>query len=209
MKGKQKSRLDELSNEFFIHLQNTANKKINYTKQTLEVIRALVSYFANEEPTLNTNKGIFLFGPVGSGKTTIMQAFSTWKNTKQRFTITNTRDLQWAFVKEGYDTIVRYTVKSYEYKQNGHSRDNRPLIYCFDDFGAEGKSKHFGNDCLVVEEILQDRYREMQITGMKTHITSNFGKDWNLLEEIYGTRIRSRCREMFNMIELSMEDNRK
>lgn len=207
--NKQKLRLNELANDFFLHLQNTAKKKINYTAKSKRIILELSSYFSEVEPLLDLKKGIFLYGPVGSGKTTMMQAFSTWKHTKKKFTITSTRDIQWKFTKEGYDVLVMHSTHSYEYKQNGYSRDNRPLIYCYDDFGAEGKSKHFGNDCLVIEEILQDRYREMQLTGMLTHVTSNLGKDWSLIEEIYGTRIRSRCREMFNIIELNMEDNRK
>jgi hypothetical protein len=60
-----------------------------------------------------------------------------------------------------------------------------------------------------MEEILEGRYREMISHGMKTHITSNLGEDWSLIEQEYGTRIRSRCREMFNFVELNMPDNRK
>ncbi len=199
----------DLCNDFFNHLQLTARKKINYTQSTLSVIKKLAAYFAEQDSELSLNKGIYIYGPVGTGKTTMMRAFSTWRHTKKRFQIVNTKDLQWDFAKEGFDLIRKYSSRSYEYKRGFYDRSGKALTYCFDDFGSEGKSKHYGNDCLVMEEVIEYRYREHQETGMLTHITSNLGRDWDLIENEYGTRIRSRCRELFHKIELDMEDNRK
>lgn len=198
----------ELCNDFFMHLQQVAKKPINFTDKTKEVIKNLALYFAKADGPLNLKKGVFLYGPVGTGKTTMMTAFSTWKHTVDKFTLCNTKDIQWGFAEQGFGIVQKYSAKSYRWN-NGIFKDSQPLIYCFDDFGNEGKTKHFGNECLVMEEILEYRYREFQINGMKTHVTSNFGKDWDFLEKEYGTRIRSRSREMFNFVELNMEDNRK
>ena len=58
-------------------------------------------------------------------------------------------------------------------------------------------------------EILLSRYDLMKYEGVITHATTNLNADE--LEKIYGNRVRSRLREMFNLIsfpELSI-DKRK
>lgn len=64
--------------------------------------------------------------------------------------------------------------------------------------GSEQDGKHYGNQCNVIAEVLLSRYDLFISDRLITHITTNL--DANQIEEMYGTRVRSRLREMLNMI---------
>lgn len=69
----------------------------------------------------------------------------------------------------------------------------------FDDFGAEQQIKHFGNDCNVMAEIIISRYEQFIENKTVTHLTTNLSA--NEIEKLYGNRVRSRMRQMFNVID--------
>lgn len=182
--------------------------KFTLTKHNKEVIKILVYYFCNvEHPSINLRKGIYFRGPVGTGKTTLMRAFSTWC-PYSIFRMANCRYIQKQAVKNGFDALNKYSEQSYFFKHGNYHHSNGYIIYCFDDFGAENISKFYGNEINVMEELMQDRYDQFKLSGMKTHVTSNL-KDGNLMEELYGPRVRDRIREMFNFIDIDEPTHRK
>ena len=71
-------------------------------------------------------------------------------------------------------------------------------FYCFDDLGVEPTGRHFGKDCNVMGEILLSRYDLFLSHKTKTHATTNLNA--KELEERYGNRVRSRMRQLFNLI---------
>jgi DNA replication protein DnaC len=71
-------------------------------------------------------------------------------------------------------------------------------MHCFDDLGAEQSLKYYGNECNVMGEILLSRYEYFVSHDMLTHITTNLSA--TEMEDLYGNRVRSRLREMFNLI---------
>ena len=73
-----------------------------------------------------------------------------------------------------------------------------PKTFCFDDLGLENVMNYYGNHCSVMAEILLSRYDLFHSFGMITHLTTNLTS--NEIETMYGTRVRSRCREMFNLV---------
>lgn len=100
------------------------------------------------------------------------------------------RDVSFEFIQEGYEVIWRYSRMSFN---NGH-----PKIYCFDDLGTEQNLKYFGNECNVMSEILLSRYDLFISQKMITHVTTNLSA--TEIEDYYGNRVRSRMREMFNLL---------
>jgi len=56
----------------------------------------------------------------------------------------------------------------------------------------------FGNECNVMGEILLSRYDLFVAKKIPTHLTTNLSA--SEIERIYGNRVRSRLREMVNLI---------
>ena len=187
------------------------------------IIAALLAYFGCDSVQcqmlgIKPQKGLFLMGPIGCGKTTLMQllayldldSFSLDEqhpNSKQkgsiasRFRVVAARDVVRQFLQEGYSVIDRYGAKSYRSKHLGYGpvlQYDQPVTYCFDDLGTESDAKRYGNDCNVMAEVLLDRYDQFIRRGMITHLTTNLNAE--TLEDIYGSRVRSRLREMCNLI---------
>ena len=165
------------------------------------VLEAVLAYFVRDKVLcqtigLNPQKGLLLLGPVGCGKTTTMQLFAD-----DRFRLIATRDVARSFLKEGYPVLEKYGAGSFVKKATGYGAQlqyHQPVTYCFDDLGVEQNAKLYGNDCNVMAEILLDRYDQFVRHGMMTHMTTNLNAEE--LERLYGDRVRSRLREMFNLI---------
>ena len=165
------------------------------------ILEAVGAYFLGNEAEcrkrgIKRQKGLFLVGPVGCGKTTIMQRLAS-----QPVRLVATRDIARKFVKEGNNVLEHYGTKSYRIKHLGYGpvvQYDQPITYCFDDLGVEQNAKLYGNGCNVMAEILLDRYEQFIRHGMITHLTTNLNADE--LERLYGDRVRSRLREMCNLI---------
>ena len=95
------------------------------------------------------------------------------------------------FMQSGYEILEKYSRGSL------YNDYRTPKNYCFDDLGSESASKYFGNDCNVMAEILLTRYDIFKEKGIITHLTTNLTA--GEIETIYGNRLRSRMREMFNL----------
>lgn len=169
-------------------------------KEDIPVINKLMIYAAHVEDRaaeyeLDLNKGILLTGPVGCGKTSWMHLIRLLAHPEQQFMVKSSREIAFEFNKEGYEVI------------NHYGKRNRRL--CLDDIGVEQNIKFYGNECNTIAEVLLQRY-ELQVNhGIVTHATTNLSA--SQLEEIYGNRVRSRLRSMFNLISFSesSKDKRK
>lgn len=165
-----------------------------------EIIHKLISYGISSEEQcehhgLDLQKGILLSGPVGCGKTSLMTLLPAFMFPFQKYGVKNTREIASEFHKDGYHVIHNY------------GRKQKPI--CLDDLGVEHNIKHFGNECNTIGEILLHRYDMHVNYGIITHATTNLNADE--LEKIYGNRVRSRLRSMFNLISFpeTCKDKRK
>lgn len=198
----QQFSISDLCNDFELHCKKNKEHFV-VNKQNESVIKILVLYFAEHESSkLNPNKGIYLCGSVGTGKTTLMRMFASWPHNKRKYLFASCRDIQQEFAIGGFQSLLKYSKKSFKYRNGNHMPQNGWIAYCFDDFGSEGKAMYFGNKVLVMEEIVQDRYNQYEVHGMLTHATSNLISG-EVIQEMYGIRVRDRIRGMFNIIELS------
>ena len=94
--------------------------------------------------------------------------------------------------------VLNLNVKGTKPSTNTVNGRVRQIIFCFDDLGIEQPRKYFGNECNVMAEILLSRYELFVSKGIPTHVTTNLSA--SELEEKYGNRLRSRMREMFNLV---------
>lgn len=176
--------------------QSVHDAKFEVDASNKQIIWNLCRYFAGDpNGPLDLRKGILLYGPVGCYKTSLMKFFR--HNQSNSYCVFHVNDISAEFTKNGHDTIMRY--------KNLIATNNPELYFgqkeigiCFDDFGTEVDKKHYGNESNVMAEIILCRHNNLEKLRAKTHITTNLSAD--AIEERYGIRVRSRCREMFNIV---------
>ena len=163
-------------------------KKFKIFEEDRDIVFKLCNYFIRDEANckklnIDINKGILLSGPVGCGKTSLMKLLRHIVPHQKSYEVIPTRNIAFAFNNIGYTIIENYGDKRF---------------YCFDDLGVEPTGRHFGKDCNVMGEILLSRYDLFLSHKTKTHATTNLNA--KELEERYGNRVRSRMRQLFNLI---------
>lgn len=164
-----------------------------------KILLKLANYFIRDEEQcresgLDINKGILLSGPVGCGKTSFMRLLRHIVPHQRPYEVIPSRNIAFAFNHLGYKVIE-------DYGQNGS--------YCFDDLGVEPTGRFYGKDCNVMGEILISRHDLFIKHKLKTHATTNLNAEE--LEDLYGNRVRSRMRELFNLVafDSNTKDKRK
>lgn len=150
-----------------------------------DVLIKLMIRFARDEENaslmdISLQKGIILNGPVGCGKTSLMNIFRFLLPAEQRHYIRPCRDIAMDFSNDGYIAIQRFTKNSFS-QFNGE-----PRTYCFDDLGIEPTVQNYGIIVNVLAEIMLSRYDYFQAFQMLTHITTNLDSDE--IEKRYGPR---------------------
>ena len=165
------------------------------------IIRKLCHYFIKDKDNcekyeIDVNKGILLSGPVGCGKTSLMKLLRYIVPMQRPYEMIPCRNVVFSFNHLGFKTIEEY----------GNTK-----FFCFDDLGVEPAGRFYGKDLNVMGEVLLSRYELYLQTKhkIKTHATTNLNAEE--LEERYGNRVRSRMRELFNLIAFDTKagDKRK
>lgn len=168
-----------------------------------EVFELLCLYYSGDpafelsDPNYSSLKGIMLLGNVGCGKTSMLELFKD--NAYKPFVMVDCREVSKKYQIEGPSSILHYSklnrVQPKYY--NGHEL----IGWSFDDFGTEDDKKNFGNSSNVMLDVFLDIYRSKSYGYMA--ITTNL--DGNDIEMNYGIRLRSRMREMFNVIAYDVD----
>jgi DNA replication protein DnaC len=168
------------------------------------IIYKLIAYFLHDEAAcsqfdINPNKGILLSGPVGCGKTALMNLMKSLAKTEHKFSVKPCRDISFEFIQNGYQVIHKYSI--------GKLEQSDPKTICFDDLGIENNLKYYGNECNVMAEVLLSRYDTYISKKVVTHITTNLSA--SEIEQHYGLRVRSRLRELVNLIAFDKDTKDK
>ncbi|MCK5022779.1 MAG: ATP-binding protein [Candidatus Aenigmarchaeota archaeon] len=137
------------------------------------------------EDAITKQKGIFIFGDTGTGKTYTMHALANHKKVY----VDN-----WVILLSKFRDLMQKG----EYFMSIHDFTNEDYVF-IDDIGAE-KTSDFVVEFLYT--IINKRYENMKRTVLSTNLTlEDFG-------ERYGDRILSRIAEMCIFLELKGEDQR-
>ncbi len=160
-----------------------------------DILLKLCSYFIKDKKNceaygIDIDKGILLTGPVGCGKTSLMKLLRHLVPLQRPYEMIPCRNVAFGFNHIGFKTIEEY----------GNTK-----FFCFDDLGVEAAGRFYGKDLNVMGEILLSRYELFLNTKrkLKTHVTTNLNAEE--LEDRYGNRVRSRMRELFNLIAFDRE----
>jgi len=155
-----------------------------------------------ENPSLD--KGIFLAGNFGVGKTWFMRLFQ--QNQRQVYTVRSCKIIADEFETQGEDRMIEYWNITKNAINDSSAFFQQHTGLCLDDLGTEDIKTHYGNRKNVIGDLIEKRY-EKKATGTYLHATTNLTSEQ--LKEFYGARVISRMREIFNFIELKGSDRRK
>jgi len=158
------------------------------------VLLKLWAYFRNEESLcknlqIDSNKGIYMCGPVGCGKTILFSVCHKIAVPNKKFISKHALDFTSEFKEIGESITTLYSNK--HFKQN-----NSPKTLYIEDLGKENK---IFNTIDVVEQILLKRYVYFNNCGMLTHVCSNLYPE-DILKR-YSEAIYSRFAHSMNIIE--------
>jgi DNA replication protein DnaC len=193
---------DQMESYFKGRYLERFNREFEADEYTKPILDILCLYFTNDPQFnqmgagFNLNKGLLLFGPVGCGKTSMISLFTD--NQKQSFRVASCRKISDEYEIHGKEVLSRYTKpdRNRYPKQEYFGQDY--LGWCFDDFGTEpGESNRYGNKATVMSDVLFGIYEGSFLKG-NIHMTTNINSDQ--ITAIYGDRVRSRMRELFNVV---------
>lgn len=161
------------------------------------VVMKLIAYFLRDRQVaakehIDLDKGLFITGPTGCGKTALMRILSNFSLPDNRPFLKSSTEISLEFADLGTDVILKYSKRAF----NPYKR--MPHVYCFDDLGFEPLVTYWGNKINLMSQILFTRYNLMHSHGMITHAITQLNA--TQLETTYGEHLRSRMREMFNLI---------
>lgn len=192
-------------------------KKVKIDNDNTEIVQLLCWYFSNDPKfeeqkdftgnSYSLQKGLCLMGNVGVGKTFLMGFFHN--NQNQSYVMANCRKIEGLWIEQmsNKDKPLKNVIDHYsaaiQIATNSNPFGAQALGTCFDDLGTEtSPSKSYGEEKNILAEILMNRY-ESGLPANWTHITTNLSTHDIGLK--YGSRVRDRCREMFNLIQFNNE----
>lgn len=172
--------------------------KFKITDENREILNEIYNYVNGKSKLLDATKGIWFWGAIGTGKSTLMKILAEVQRTNSEgFKCVNCSELATKFSAHGLDALNESTFNEV--------LSAKPVERGFDEVGREPiPAKYFGNELNVVQYIFGMRY-ELR-NSVKTHVTTNIKKE--AIPILYGDYIFDRLNEMFNFIELKGVSNR-
>ena len=184
---------------FMYIAKQTTKGSFQIDDRNKDLVNDLFLYFHFQEGRLDLRKGLWLEGPVGTGKSTLMQVFSQYlKSLQMGFRV---------YICSQVTTDYSLTGDLSRYLNNAGWSSSGPVPMCFDELGREPlPAKYYGTELNVMQHILHIRYSYWQIAGLRTFVTTN--ANGNDIERLYGDFIRDRRKEMFNIIPVTGDSRR-
>ncbi len=146
-------------------------------------------------------KGIFIAGPTGTGKTTFCKIlFSTLSNSVLKF----------AYSDKVYQFNTICTTElliNKEYMKTGDFQYMQRSSLLIDDIGQSKEVSYMGNKLDPIREIITERYDNLKYTF--TSFTSNYPINHRSLVDQYGERVADRIQAMCNYYIINSKNFRK
>lgn len=202
---------DTAARLFYAYLRtwlDREGKQLQLDGQVRPIIQNLIRWAIQSDDCIwELRKGIYIFGPTGTGKSMLMSA--TQYVTEAARLPTSYRIAKTALIAKA----TQNAAYAEERKARSIAADLQSLYHgawCFDDLGEDNEPisvKLWGNDTAIMSPILSHRYDLFMADGTITHATSNLklsstDPEETTIETRYGTRIKDRLKTMFNFILL-------
>ena len=146
-------------------------------------------YFKTEK---KQTKGLFLYGPNGTGKTESMHKHTHHEDGRPKMWSGSHIDINMKVQQNNRGYLQKYSIHNMYIDDLGRGDD---MITSYAD-----------RDIKVMHDLIFIRYQAFK-QGYKTHFSSNLG--FGELQERYGIPIADRIKEMCNIVEFKGESLRK
>jgi len=190
--------IEDLSYEDFVPLLYLECKKFMFIRgifrewvidiDNAPTIKLLYQYLSGDINFKGSlDKGIFLMGSLGSGKTILLKGFvKVIEKLSDRF----------------FKYVSAYNLSKLIIAEGTEKYSKMPML--IDDLGKENEViKDYGTDCRPMVELFASRYD----VGAITFVTTNY--NMKTFAEKYGEQTVERWLEMFNFIELKTKSRRE
>lgn len=173
--------------------QHVFGKKLIFNEENKELITALCFFISRDERFesqlgLSLKKGLLIRGISGIGKTYLVKCIEN--NELNPILILSMLDIANSIKENG-----EYLIK----------RGNNKIIY-LDDVGTEEATvNHYGTKINFFKNFIESTYlRTQQFSNLIISTNNSFSE----MEASYGFRVRSRIKDMFNIIDVKGNDMR-
>jgi hypothetical protein len=152
---------------------------------TAQYVQCLYYFSLNPKFKGDLNKGLFMMGDYGVGKTSMIKCFAEClKQVGRSFSVESFMDLDDDFEKFGYSCFDKHRVQS---------------VRMYDDLGKESlKVNSMGSSESTALKVLEFRHRLFVEYGIKTIVTTNLNA--NGIIERYTDFIYGRVKESYNVL---------
>lgn len=175
-----------------------------YFTEDPEFEKLITSAYNNNGLKFSLNKGLWLWGNPGVGKTLMMQMFS--RNRRLCYEVVQCPKIVFGYVKFGDEHISNYGRIQTESETSLSFYQTQKGI-CYNDLGIEtSPAKHYGTPVNVMESIFLDTY-ENKVPFWHRHVTTNLTMDQ--IKDMYGVRFVDRVKQCFNIIDVNGNSLRK
>lgn len=203
---------------FIQHETGIAGAQFEPTEFQKNIITALALYFSEAKEfeklkpkefnstglPFSLQKGIWLWGNPGVGKTLMMEMFSI--NKRQSFRVVQCPKIVFGYVKYGDEHVTHYCHVDAEAPGASNFFQDK-IGYCYNDLGTENtQAKYFGNTINVMEQIFLNTY-ENRVPFFHRHVTTNLTFDQ--VKDLYGVRVTDRIKQCFNVFEIKGDSLRR
>jgi len=193
-------------------------KHLRFTPELARLYRLLALYhtgnpeFETLAPGYSLHKGLYLAGSYGTGKSFAMGLFCNHsvkqtpqlRNAPVESNFVSSLFIGREYRRTGDEIIKAYTDDCVYYLD----REKKYHTVTFDELSDKPEGKNYGNTVNVLQEILEARYYTFVNHGQITHITTNITSLEDFVS-LYGGRMGSRYREMFNVVYIEGIDLRQ
>ena len=176
----------------------TFDPGFDYNKRRA-LYRSLILWaIGHPDSELDIDKGLFIFGPVGTGKTLSMQVLQVFLKV-----VTDHENLSFKMYKA--DEIVDKVMSKGKFEEIKSMAFKNLFI---DDVGQESITINwYGNELCIMEKMIMYAYDAYIQNRTYMHISTNL-KPTDFMN-LYSPRVYSRIHKMFNLIEVTGDDFRQ
>lgn len=188
--------------ESFYLIAKTMIPGFDLSANEITLYENAIKYFSGDNAgEWPLNKGIYLYGKIGSGKTTFFKILCKLNEaayTGNGFSILTVNSIVEGFAKSGFEYLEKFNASVWNIS-------NHLLL---DDLGQSASTvKHYGTGTNIVSEFIQRRYYVYKSAYKLTHISTNM--EPSEIKTEYGEFISSRMKEMFHIVLYPGADKRK